>query len=242
MRIAIAKVAFLVVLLPGTASATTYSTPIAGFADDSSGEFVAGKFDFGLHFTTIEKVTVEITFPVGDLVGGYCTGSVCSFWSLVAIVYNPAHPPNLYRGIIDDLYPGYIEPNPSLMGSFQGLLRDKTSMANISPLNPDGVYASPLVPPQWPGFLLEGHGAVGMQKVTHWGCYLNCTESGFTGVAPIGVVGPRIIVEGEVVPEPSSYLLLLIAVAAVHCLRVGRKRYQLSGRPACDEGTCALHR
>ena len=82
---------------------------------------------------------------------------------------------------------------------------------------------------------------MGVQQVTQWGCYLNCSGSG-TGVqAPIGVATPRLIVEGVAVPEPSTDLLLFLMATAL-CFWIARNRYRFSGGPSCDKGTCSLHR
>jgi hypothetical protein len=209
MRILVANVALVAMLTSVVGRAETYSTPINGFAADSSGEFAIGTFDFGLSFSKIESVIVETTMPSG-LSGGYCTGSVCSMTSLITILYDPEQSPSF-----PSIPSMFADPYPSLYGSFNHILPNRPSQSYISPLNPYNGLGSPPFPPQWPDFLLEGRGGIGVQQVTQWSCYLNCDGSGSNVQAPMGFAATRLIVEGAAVPEPSTDLLLCLVVTAL---------------------------
>lgn len=208
----------MIIPLSAVARAATYSTPINGFAVDSSGEFVAGTFDFGLTFTKIESVVVEVRTP-GELPGGFCTGSYCSLTSLGTKLHNLGEHP-----LFPDDFFSFAGPNHTLFGSFFNNVPNGASQAYISPLNPYNGLGTPPFPPEWPSFLLDGRGTVSVQQFTQWGCYLNCNSYGTSATAPTSISSGRLIVEGAAVPEPTSNRFLVVLALLGYCYVLNRHR------------------
>lgn len=214
------RAAFSTLLVAVATRAATFSTPVNNFADDASGKFAAGAFDFGFRFLQIGRVYVESDSRI-TVGGGRTTGSSSTFWRIGVTLYDANQQPQFPAHYA---VPAIGEPPPTLFGKFNYSEPEHGPRAYISPLNPDSGAGSP-PPRQWPAFLLNGTGAVAVQQQTEWSCTMNCSGSGTGETIPIGIAPLRLIVEGTAVPELGTFQFLAIIGIAIGGTRRNRRGY-----------------
>ena len=205
------------------ANAVSHSVTTEDFVIDPTGDYLVGAFDFGTSFVEIERVSVEITSTQG-ISEPFCTGSYCAVSYLTLQLFDPASPtePRVY-------IPGTIgEPYPELFASFLSLRPGQPSITQISPPNArtelgivelgmGEMATTNILHDPWPDFLLNGSGAVRLQVLSQWGCYLNCTGGGVNVGAPLGGFTLRLIVDGIATPEPTTTLLFVAGGVLTLC-------------------------
>lgn len=209
------------------ARSETYSTTGAWLSNHST-ETLDAAFDFGIAFSRIDSVRVEVKNDQGSF-PAFCTGSYCSVSTLVVDVTEIGDTSRFktHQDITDQGY-------PSMYGEFQGVLPYPWMRAGISrPGEWLVVQDKDYEPATWPNFLMSGSGKMRLSVVTSVGCMLNCAsiKSGIGLSPPEGLTDLRIVVDGIAAPEPSTTASLLLGMM----IAVGSRR-----RLRCDVGHRSL--
>lgn len=198
---------FAAACIPAAVLGATYSASMAEIDVDSSGLFSEATFDLGVRFDRIEAVSLEISMPDG-LSGGVCSGSLCWSSSIHLAIYDASHPADF--SVVPLSTSVSTDPNV-LLASFGYVIAGRLTETKVLPPNPRlDLDSFEFLFDPWPEFLFTGQGTLGMQQVSTWSCYLNCSDSGSSAAAPAGVSSVRLIVQGVPVPEPSTDVLMFV--------------------------------
>jgi hypothetical protein len=210
----------LIGCLVGSAMAGTYSTVVGPLTPESNGKYSTGSFDFGFKFSRIDSIRLEIVMPDG-LSGTMCAGFHCTSKVIDYTIFDPSKPssfdgPNGVRTGI---------PTPGAIGdNFSTVWPNEPAESSLLPGNAhyDPITGSITGDP-WPPFLSSGTGSIALQTDV---------SSGYSGPpadnspaytttlsSPEGVASVRLIIEGQAVPEPAAFALLLVGGFAAELRR-----------------------